>query len=60
MMGILADLLLAAQCSLPFGAAYKRLRHMRNGHRHKDAILIDKMKSIKHPHSGEGYVSLST
>jgi hypothetical protein len=49
------DLLLAMQSSLPFSLAWRRARHIRNGHGF-NVTRIDKLTSEKHPHSSAGCV----
>ena len=53
-MTYLIDAFLAMQCNLPFSVAFKRIRHMRNGH--GASTLIEKLRSHKHPHTDSAWV----
>ena len=52
-MGILIDFLAACSTEMPFRLGWKRLRHIRNGHPFEDSVLVDKLRSAKHPRSDD-------
>jgi hypothetical protein len=52
-MSILHDAYIASLSSLPFKRAFKRARHIRNGHPKYWSVRIDKLRSEKHPQSND-------
>lgn len=60
MIGLIKDALLAHELSergMPFKVAFKRARHMRNGHPYEDKeSIIDKLHSEKHPHTDDSHI----
>ncbi len=53
---ILADLYVASTGDVPFAVGWKRVRHIRNGHKFEGSTLIEKQHYDKHPHSDDELV----
>lgn len=48
---MLMDFFAALGCRVPFRLAWRRARHIRHGHPLSRSILIDSLRSDKHPRS---------
>lgn len=55
-MCFLTDLTVALTSNVPFGLAWKRVKHIRYGHPFEESELIEKLRSEKHPHSDDEMV----
>jgi len=56
MFGLIIDFFVATEIELPFKLAWKRTRHVRNGHEFEGSVRIDKITSEHHPHTDKDYI----
>lgn len=55
-MSLIIDFLAAMDAKEGFRIGWKRVRHIRHGHPYDSGLLLEKLRSEKHPHTDDEYI----